>query len=60
MDKDGNELGKSGIAAKSGITQVSFSRVIMAAPGFGKTKCFIQYQYYKTVFYVFQLFLHFL
>lgn len=35
MDKDGNELGNSKAAAKYGIAAVTFSRIVMAAPGFG-------------------------
>ena len=35
-DEDGNVLGNSAIAAKSGITQVVFSRVGMASPGMGR------------------------
>lgn len=34
-DKDGRELGQSTAAAKYGIAAVAFSRVVMAAPGFG-------------------------
>lgn len=37
VDKNGNELGKSKNAAKSGITAVTISRVAMAAPAFGKS-----------------------
>lgn len=32
-DENGNVVGKSRLAAASGITQVVFSRVVMAAPG---------------------------
>lgn len=35
FDQNGNELGNSAAAAKSGITAVTISRVAMAAPAFG-------------------------
>lgn len=33
QDSNGNEIGKSKIAAAKGISQVAFSRILMAAPG---------------------------
>lgn len=32
-DENGNEIGKSRLAAVKGISQVAFSRIFMAAPG---------------------------
>lgn len=33
VDANGNEVGKSRVAAAKGISQVVFSRILMAAPG---------------------------
>lgn len=33
QDKNGNDIGKSRVAAAKGISQVVFSRILMAAPG---------------------------
>ena len=35
--EDGERIGSSKTAAKKGITQVVFSRIIMATPGMGKS-----------------------
>ncbi|OXA57960.1 sideroflexin-1 [Folsomia candida] len=43
MDKNGNELGNSKAAAKYGITAVTFSRIVMAAPGFVIPPFFMNY-----------------
>lgn len=37
IDDDGKELGQSVRAAKEGIAAVTFSRILMAMPGMGKT-----------------------
>jgi len=42
-DKQGNELGSSSIAAKQGITAVTLSRIVMAAPGFVLPPFFMNY-----------------
>lgn len=33
QDSNGNEVGKSRLAAAKGMSQVAFSRILMAAPG---------------------------
>lgn len=42
-------MGISKVAAQNGISQVIFSRVIMAAPGMGTFACFINFSI-KAVF----------
>lgn len=50
FDSEGNRLGQSTAAARSGIAQVIFSRVVMAAPGMMLTPFVIQHLDNKGIF----------